>query len=267
MFTPPSFGSIRFSCPHCGALAHQYWSETYANALEKDKIPPRFQREAIEAAIANQEGLPPAKHEWSTNELLDFLKAVDGNVFLSSERKDPYSFLVYNLEVSRCDSCNDIAVWLSDKIVYPPSGPSGVAAQDMPSVVQSLFDEAGAVFATSPRAAAAILRLALQHLLKELGQTGKDINADINSLIDLGLDADIAKQMHALRIIGNESVHPGQIDVNDEPYIAEALFDVLNQIVEQMITRPRKREELWKRLPEGKRKQVEDRLSKRSDKN
>jgi len=101
-------------------------------------------------------------------------------------------------------------------------------------------------------------------LLSELGESGKNINDDINSLIEKGLDDDIAKTMHALRIVGNEAVHPGQIDIDDEPYIAEALFDLLDQIVDQLITKPRKRAALWERLPTEKRNEVERLLNKRN---
>ncbi|MCP5038991.1 MAG: DUF4145 domain-containing protein [Rhodobacteraceae bacterium] len=132
----------------------------------------------------------------------------------------------------------------------------------MPEKPKLLFGEAGVVFQHSPRAAAALLRLALQHLLVELDQPGKNINSDINALIDKGLDPDIAKSMHAVRIIGNESVHPGVIDVDDEPSVAEIMFDLMNQIVGQMITRPNQNADLWEKLPESKREEVEVRLAK-----
>ena len=136
----------------------------------------------------------------------------------------------------------------------------------MPPIVRELYDEAGSVFQTSPKSSAALLRLALQHLLPLIGGTGKNINEDINRLIDNGLDEEMAKTMHALRIIGNEAVHPGEISVDDEPYIAEALFDLLNQIVDQMITRPKRKKSLWERLPDSKRNEVEKRLAARNRK-
>ncbi|GIT88488.1 hypothetical protein ROBYS_35040 [Roseobacter sp. OBYS 0001] len=196
--------------------------------------------------------------------LQEYLRASDGEVFRARKNDYPNSRLVYNVDVSSCDSCYAIALWVNETMIHPKSGPIGRAPSDMPARVRTLFDEAGAVFATSPRAAAALLRLALQHLLEELGENSKDINKAINSMIDKGLDDEIAKIMHSLRIIGNESVHPGLISVDDEPYIAEALFDLLNQIVDHMIIKPRKRSELWERLPANKRQSVEDKLAKRN---
>ncbi|MGR3461486.1 MAG: DUF4145 domain-containing protein [Roseovarius sp.] len=263
MHKPPSFGEVRFSCPHCGALAHQYWSTLHAKELGKDKVPIRYDYDKVMMA-RKEEADKPAEDRRKDWEILDeFIKSASGAVFRSRFRHDPFTYLIYNLEISACDSCREISVWMDGRMIYPTSTPVGIASDDMPDRVKSLFEEAGAVFSTSPRASAALLRLALQHLLIKLGGHGKDMNADINSLIDTGLHPEIAKVMHSLRIIGNESVHPGVISVDDEPYIAEALFDLLNQIVDQLITRPRKRQELWERLPEQKREQVERRLANR----
>jgi len=54
-----------------------------------------------------------------------------------------------------------------------------------------------------------------------------------------------------LRVIGNNAVHPGELDLKDDTNIANALFDVLNLIVESMITQPRRVKELYGRLPQG----------------
>lgn len=263
MTKPPSFGEIRFSCPHCGALAHQYWSTLYAKALDKDQIPPRYNLELVTEARANEANKPEGERSSDWKILDEFIRSTTGELFKSAFRSDPFSYLIYNLEISTCDSCSEVAVWMNERMVYPPSSPAGLASDDMPDRVKALFDEAGAVFSTSPRASAALLRLALQHLLIELGGKGKDINADINQLVESGLHSETAKIMHSLRIVGNESVHPGVISVDDEPYIAEGLFDLLNQIVDQLITRPKRRQELWERLPAAKREQVEKNLSKK----
>lgn len=229
--------------------------------LEKDKTPTRHRIENLEK-FHLEDQKRPVDDQLDKQVLNELFRSTSGEVFLSENEVRNYCFEIYNMDLSRCDSCGETAVWLNDKMIYPPAAPAGMASKDMPKVVKDLYDEAGAVFQTSPKSAAALLRLALQHLLIELGGKGKNINSDINELVDNGLNEDVAKTMHALRIVGNEAVHPGVISVDDEPYIAEALFDLLNQIVDQLITRPRRREELWNRLPESKRKEVEARLNK-----
>jgi len=58
---------------------------------------------------------------------------------------------------------------------------------DMPACVAEDFNEARRVFPVSPRGAAALLRLSVQKLCKELGQKGKDLNDEIGKLVEAGL--------------------------------------------------------------------------------
>lgn len=259
---PPSFRAIRFCCPHCSALAHQYWSTTQSVGLGKDEVPSFYDAAQLKEVIAEQEKLPEDERYADSNQLPEYLALTEGKIFVSKKRTDPYGYRLYNVDVSTCDSCNSIAIWLNGKMAHPVSGPVGGANPDMPSPVMKLFEEAGAVFPTSPRASAALLRLALQVLLAELGEKGENIAADIDSLLEKGLSSSLIKVMHAVRIIGNESVHPGQISVDDDPEITKAMFPLINEIVEQLITRPREQAELWDMLPESKRKPVEEKITK-----
>ncbi|MBL4807585.1 MAG: DUF4145 domain-containing protein [Rhodobacteraceae bacterium] len=263
MNKPPAFGEIRFSCPHCGALAHQYWASTRFARLDKDVTPSRFVPDKIEELILKEDAKSTEDRNFSKSALRIALRAANGDVLLENIREHPYSYRVFNLDISKCDSCEEISVWLLGKLIFPPSG---LANTDMPEKVKLLFDEAGSVFQASLRAAAALLRLALQHLLHELTQKDQKIDTAINDLIDRGLDDELSKLMHSLRIIGNEAVHPGTIDIDDEPEMAEAMFSLLNEIVDQMISKPARHKALWEKLPENKRKPVEQKLAKRDEK-
>ena len=65
-----------------------------------------------------------------------------------------------------------------------------------------------------------------------------------------------------MRVIGNEAVHPGVIDLNDDSDIANELLSLINSIAEQMISHPKNIETLYAKLPESKRKAIEKRDKK-----
>jgi len=65
-----------------------------------------------------------------------------------------------------------------------------------------------------------------------------------------------------VRVIGNEAVHPGVIDLNDDRETASQLLILINSIADQMISHPKKVEELYGKLPENKREAIEKRNGK-----
>ncbi|MBD1582168.1 hypothetical protein [Pseudoalteromonas sp. S16_S37] len=58
--------------------------------------------------------------------------------------------------------------------------------------------------------------------------------------------------MDIVRVVGNESVHPGQIDLEDDADLAISLFDLLNIIAEEFITRKNNIQKLYDNLPQAK---------------
>lgn len=62
-----------------------------------------------------------------------------------------------------------------------------------------------------------------------------------------------------MRVIGNESVHPGEIDLRDNKDIAYKLFELINIIAQTMITQPKEIDNLYKKLPKSKIKAIEKR--------
>jgi hypothetical protein len=59
--------------------------------------------------------------------------------------------------------------------------------------------------------------------------------------------------------VGNNAVHPGEIEINDTAEIAYNLFSMMNFIVEDRITRPKQITALYDQLPADARKAIEDR--------
>jgi hypothetical protein len=123
----------------------------------------------------------------------------------------------------------------------------------MPDEIRADFNEAREIFFLSPRGAAALLRLAVQKLCAVLGESGKNINDDIASLVKKGLSVQIQEALDIVRVIGNEAVHPGQIDLNDDRATAASLFELVNLIIEERISEPKRRAEMYAKLPASKR--------------
>jgi Domain of unknown function (DUF4145) len=140
---------------------------------------------------------------------------------------------------ARCAHCERYSFWYEEKCVYPLFGAAPLPNEDMPDDIQGIYEEARNIVAISPRAAAALLRLAVQMLCKHLGEPGKNINDDIASLVKSGLPVAVQMALDGVRIVGNGAVHPGEIDFNDDPSIAQRLFVMLNFICDNRITQPK----------------------------
>lgn len=129
----------------------------------------------------------------------------------------------------------------------------------MPPEVSADYIEAAAVFVRSPRSSAALLRLALQKLLKHLGLPGKSIDGDIRELVSQGLPPLVQQALDLCRVVGNEAVHPGKLDLKDTPQLTGNLFAMLNFIVSDRIERPAAIADLYAELPADARGWIDDR--------
>jgi hypothetical protein len=52
-------------------------------------------------------------------------------------------------------------------------------------------------------------------------------------------------------VIGNNAVHPGQLDLRDDSATAEKLFGLVNLIAEIMISQPKHVAQMYEALPSG----------------
>ena len=169
---------------------------------------------------------------------------------------------------ARCFSCQHVSIWetrpdaVTGKkwyLVYPNRSPAPPPNADLPPEVKKRYVEAADIVNRSPAGAAAMLRLGVQLLCIHFEQPGKDINADIGALVKAGLSPLVQEAMDTVRITGNESVHPGEINLEDDEELALSLFDFVNLIAEQMITTPQKVAAMYARMPEVKRDGVAQR--------
>ena len=156
--------------------------------------------------------------------------------------------------VALCQSCQRDVIYLDGKLVKPTASEAPPPAEDMPVSILPEYVEAAAILRGSPRGSAALLRLAVQKLLPILGAKKRDINAQIGELVAQGLISPrIQVSLDALRVIGNEAVHPGTLDLKDDVDTAMGLFRLLNYIVEKAISDPKHADEMFAKIPQGKR--------------
>lgn len=154
--------------------------------------------------------------------------------------------------------CNKYSLWVDEEIVYPNLSIAPLPVKDMPEDVKEDFLEARNIVKDSPRGSAALLRLGLQKLMLHLRETGDNINQDIGNLVKKGLPVTLQQAADSLRVIGNEAVHPGKLDLKDDVNTALGLFKLLNKIVDVMIIQP-KISQIYGTLPESKIKGIKDR--------
>jgi hypothetical protein len=74
----------------------------------------------------------------------------------------------------------------------------------------------------------------------------------IRAMVSRGLPVTIPQALDSLRIIGNEAVHPGTMNIKDDKSTALRLFGLVEVVVEQTITQPKKIGELYGILPPDK---------------
>lgn len=251
----PTTSEKSFSCPHCGAYAHQYWYKTCATSIRDGGLPARYHADNAEL-VRSDGGVPPEVKE----SLAEFFeRAARGEVFFEGKEQSQYAAEIVNVSASLCYSCQKIAVWIHNRLAYPPVREGDEPNADLPGNVLADYEEARSIVSLSPRGAAALLRLCIQKLCKYLGEPGTNLNDDIASLVRNGLDVRVQQALDIVRVIGNESVHPGTLDLKDDAGTATELFRLVNLIAESMISQPKRINAMYERLPEPKRKAIEAR--------
>ena len=237
-YIAPKFRGKRFTCPTCGTLSQMSWFEL----LDPDQNYDVFEQ-----------------FDDDTHDLL--------------RNRWFYGVL--------CIASGCFGLWLqvrhvegtttsfTDKMVYPPATHGAAPSPDIPESAKELYLEAGNVLSGSARAAAALLRMCTEDIIKHL-TTKQDKQKTLRERASLyhrieflrehdklwpGEEIDDA--LDVLRVIGNDAVHspePREIRGDDDSQqVAESLFMLVDMITEQLITRRRKARSL-KQLIEKKAK-------------
>lgn len=238
----PKWRAVSFNCPRCGAFAKQDWYELHGSAVSTGGSVIRIKDP-------------------------DYTSAVYG---VSTNRTPTW-------DVSLCFACNHYCLWADKALSFPDGdtvqmGRLHEPNEDMPEDARELFSEAVAVLPHSKRAAAALCRAALERLVKHI-----DPDAPKKARLDerlVRLEGRVSSPtidlMNVLRHVGNTALHGEQdgdgsaiiyVDEDDET-IAETFFLVINTIVDELITKPRRSAELYGTLPESVRKAYESKAGR-----
>lgn len=260
----PRINLHAFNCPHCGALADQHWYSSFVKTINNKglpRIPNEEVLEKINELIRESDDQDKAE-EWS-----DFKqktrRQMTGALFLSPE-KDAYycKTSIQNLFVSKCYCCKEISIWRHNRLLFPVTNNEFIPNEDLTQDIKNDFLEAASIINLSPRGAAALLRLCVQKLCIQLGEKGENINNDIASLVKKGLNKKLQQALDIVRVTGNDAVHPGKINFNDDSSTASSLFKLVNTIADEMISQPNHVDALFEKLPETKKAAIANRDNK-----
>lgn len=186
-------------------------------------IPPQYEESAFNCPICGAY----AKQDW-------YLMAKS----IQHHNSESYHGNVNKSRVVQCNHCGKHSFWQDKKMIFPYTGTAPLPNPDLPDDIKEDYNEARNIVELSPRGSVALLRLAIQKLCVHLGEEGKNINTDIGNLVKKGLNEKMQKALDSVRVVGNNAVHPGVIDLKDDIEIARKLFAFVNIIADVMITQP-----------------------------
>lgn len=223
----PSRGAEYFICPRCGANSQQTWSEL--QIIQFDDFGEVVGGESVKDDPAGR---------------------VPGGVPMFDTRP--------TWGMSRCYSCHSGSVWRGSELIYPAMNTLPAAHADMPVVARQLFNEARDVAPKSPRAGAALARAALEQLLKEIRpEASGSLDERIASLHE-DVGTELWAGLTVIRHLGNKALHGADGDdvvvalvLDEDTSTLDLLFEIINQLVDELLTRPRRTRALFEKLPDN----------------
>lgn len=224
----PSLAKDTYRCPHCGAIAQQVWS-----GVGMSQAP---------ILVDGRTG-----------------QSVEGSTLLGTRWAEVGGWVArLNAYASHCISCGAESLWVGRRMVFPDVTGGPTPLPGMPEEVRVLYEEARGIASRSPRAAAAILRRAIEVLCR---QVAADANPRVkwdglhNTIVEMGgrglLHEETIEGLHAVRVVGNDALHTEMIDFDESGELLPQLFGVTNLIVREAIQVPRERKTMLSLLPEA----------------
>lgn len=232
-----------FECPNCDAFSAQIWSSL--------------------GYMEEEQG-----QEWFS--VLEQRAPQNANVFDEIPLADGPRWILSDVwVVSTCVACSRRSIWRDEEIIYPSAPGAPAAHPDMPGTARSLYDEARRVLPISRRAGTAMARATLERLLRDLDPEAKpklSLDQRIGRVTDR-VSSGLGGVLDVIRHAGNKSVHAeDELDevlvlvLDDEDVeVVELLFSAINELVDELITKPNRHADLVSRLPQS----VQDQIMRR----
>jgi hypothetical protein len=249
-YVSPAIDQLSFNCPHCNALARQFWFSVHADPLKSDEKPVVATAETVKTLTFGdiEEAERDRKLKWAE-------QMASGRPFLEVHREFRNRD-VQNVSISYCLNCSQMSLWVYDQLVWPTRPSPEPKLHVIPSERRE-GEEASQLFEASPRGAAALLRLTIEKLCNELGVSGESLKGDIPLFLRQDIDTRAQKVLDAARMIESNAVRPGQISLEDDRATAASLSGLVNLICEKMIMEPAHLQAVYTRLRERARTEMD----------
>lgn len=151
----------------------------------------------------------------------------------------------------------------SGLMLYPQALSAPAAHEQLPDDCKNDYEEARSIAQASPRGAAALLRLVVQKICVHLGEQGKNINTDIGKLVEKKVISErLQKALDSVRVIGNNAIHPLEMNIEDKPELVGTLFALVNMMVEYTIAQPKAEQAIFDSIPDGAKEAIGKRDNK-----
>lgn len=240
----PSLHKGAFYCPRCKVLTQHKHFKIYRskNLINTDN--PHFSIDFNEFPIGKPVYADPSSKK-------------------SSEKR--FANDDWDLHISVCAHCFQYTIWEHEKMIFPTELNAPEPSPDMPVEVKSIYEEARLVYQYSSGASAALLRLAIETLIPKLdyGIKPDNLNNMIGKLVEKDIPEHIQKGLDVIRHYGNKGIHPGEIDIQEKTESVNYLFKLCNFMVDELISKKRKIDELYSSMPEGVLSHIEKRDKKK----
>lgn len=261
-YSQPKYNKLEFTCSHCNKLVlHESWSwqiSTFAKVTQ----------------VTNNSTIYDIQQKYINNSDDELYKPKAFIKSFISKSYDPlYKKNIGSIEfITRiCSNCGNRSYWElikyfketkdnkndshfpidhEDEVkIFPiKSSIQWIPNDDMTDEQKNLFNEAKNIFDNSPKAAGALLRSVIENILRKKYDKHKSslLGSILNDKdVEKDLGGKIMQMCKTCQLIGNDAAHSSlmiYLDENKEE--VKFLFELINLIAEQLVSKPKKEQEL-----------------------